>query len=247
MSKQLLSVLIVAIALSLVAGASNASRDVVVKPVESTEATQIIVGPVAPGSIGEACQVGNLGAAAWAISNFIAPPEDYKLAFDPMATCDVCPVGFDVNQISIQLQTAGACDIVMSVDVEEAVFPNSPTCPEPGEVMCASGLFNVSLPSSGGWIVTLPIDCDCLTMDRLYLLSIHFESATCDPVPDLVTTASATACTNWNNFGQGWYDLLVQYPSWPGDLKIWADAECCSPPVPVEKSTWGAIKELYKD
>jgi hypothetical protein len=243
-------VLVVVVALSLITTSSSASKEVVVKPVEPTEATQIIVGPAtptAPGSPGQACQVGNLAAPAWAISNFIAPPEEYKLAFDPGATCTACSIGVRVIQISIQLQTAGACDIVMGVDVEEASYPTDPACPEPGAVLCASDLFTVSLPSAGGWIITLPITCDCMTVGRMYLLSVRFESTTCSPVPDLVATATASLCTNWNNFGTGWYDLLVQYPNWPGDLKIWADAECCAPPVPVERSTWGAIKEMYKN
>jgi hypothetical protein len=222
---------------------SDASREVVVKPLESTEATPIIVGP---GGQLQACQVGNLNPAAWAIGGFIAPPEDYKLAFDPRATCTVCPIGLNINTITIHLQTAGACDIVMSIDVEEVTYPNDPTCPEPGAQVCASGLFTVSLPSAGGWLIGLPIDCACLTMDRMYMLSVHFESTTCNPVPDLITSSGANLCTNWNNYGTGWYDLLVQYPTWPGDLKIWADADCCSPPVPVQESTWGAIKELYK-
>jgi hypothetical protein len=247
MRKLIVTALFVVVALSWMATSSDASKEVVVRPVESTEATPIFVGPSAPGSPGQACQVGNLNPAAWAINNFIYPPEEYKLAFDPSATCSACPIGFDVNTITIHLQTAGACNIVMGIDVEEASYPNSPTCPEPGAVMCASGLFTVTLPSAGGWLVGLPIDCDCLTMDRLYLLSVHFESTTCNPVPDLITSASANPCTNWNNYGTGWYDLLAGYPTWPGDLRIWADAECCSPPVPVEPSTWGAIKEIYKD
>ncbi|MGD8414858.1 MAG: hypothetical protein PVF33_11530 [Candidatus Latescibacterota bacterium] len=243
MRKLLLTTLIVVVALMWTATSSSASREVVVKPVDSTEATTIIVGP---GSPSQACQVGNLNPAAWAISDFVAPPEDYKLAFDPTATCADCPVGIDVNTIYIHLQTAGACDIVMSIDVEEATYPNGPDCPEPGAVACASGLFTVSLPSAGGWIINLPIECDCLTMDRMYLLSVHFESTSCNPVPDLVTSNGANLCTNWNNYGAGWYDLLVQYTSWPGDLRIWADADCCTPPVPVEQSTWGAIKGMYK-
>ena len=85
-------------------------------------------------------------------------------------------------------------------------------------------------------------------MDRLYLLSVYFDATTCDPVPDLVTDAGpASLCTNWNNYGAGWIDLLAQYPTWPGNLRIFADADCCTPPVPVKDSTWGAIKEIYQD
>jgi hypothetical protein len=243
-----MTAMVAVLALGLTATSSDASKQVIVKPLKSSDATLIMMGPGVPGGSKQACQVGNLNPAAWAIGGFILPPEEYKLTFDPSATCGVCPIGFDVHQITIHLQTAGACDLVMGVDVEEASYPNDPTCPEPGDLMCATGLFNVSLPSAGGWLIALPIECDCLTMDRIYLLSVYFDATTCSPVPDLVTDAGpANLCTNWNNYGTGWLDLLVQHPTWPGDLKIWADADCCTPPVPVEDSTWGAIKELYGD
>jgi hypothetical protein len=245
MRKLLVTALIVAFALSWTATGSVASKQVVVKQLESTDAIPIMVGPAGPA---QACQVGNLNPPAVAIQGFILPPEEYKLTFDPRATCSVCPVGFDVHAVHIMLQTAGPCDIVMAVDVEEAAYPNSPTCPEPGALMCASGLFNVSLPAAGLYDISLPITCDCLTMDALYLLSFYVETVSCTPVPDLVTDAGpASLCTNWNNFGPGWYDLLAQYPTWPGDLIFFADADCCTPPVPVEESTWGAIKEKYND
>jgi len=247
MRKLLTTALVVAVAISLTASSSNASREVTVKPVDSSQPTPIGGGPGVANAL--TCQVGNLNPAAWAITNLIGPGVAYKLAFDPKATCSACPIAIDINSITIQLQTAGACDIVMSVDVEEADYPNDPNCPEPGTEHCTSSLYTVSLPGAGGWLVNLPIDCVCLPVDRIYLLSVHFESTTCDPVPALVTSASANLCTNWNNLGTGWgwYDLLVQFPNWPGDLRIYADADCCSAPVPVEKRTWGAIRSLYQN
>ena len=243
MRKLLVTALVVAFALSWTATDSVASKQVVVKQLESTDAIPIVVGPAGPA---QACRVGNLNAPAWAISNFILPPEEYKLTFDPKATCSVCPIGFDVHAVHIMLQTAGPCDLVMSVDVEEASYPNDPTCPEPGDLMCASGLFSVNLPVAGLYDISLPIDCDCLTMDGLYLLSFYVETVSCDPVPDLITDAGPiNLCTNWNNWGLGWEDLATY--GWPGDLIFFADIDCCTPPVPVEESTWGAIKERYTD
>jgi hypothetical protein len=63
----------------------------------------------------------------------------------------------------------------------------------------------------------------------------------------LITDAGpAVLCTNWNNYGSGWYDLLAAFPTWPGQLKFFADADCCSPPTPVDDSTWGRLKSLYR-
>jgi hypothetical protein len=226
----------------LAGSAATAGKELVVRELETIEATPVDLGVF--GAL-QNCQVGNLNPAAWAISNFLLPPEDYKLAFDPMATCTVCPMGFQVTTVRIYLQTAGACTIVMSVDVEEAVYP-TPGCTAPGPVWCASPLYQVNIPQAGLWNIGIPITCDCLVMNLKYLLSVHFESATCTPA--LITDAGpAVLCTNWNNYGTGWYDLLGAFPTWPGQLKILADVDCCSPPVPAEGKNWGAIKELYED
>lgn len=231
-----------ALVLVLSIGVAAAGKEPVIKQLEAVEATPLDLGTY--GAM-QSCQVGNLNPAAWAISNFLFPPEAYKFTFDPMATCTVCPMGFRVLKPRIFLQTAGACTIVLSVDVEEAVYP-TPGCPSPGPVWCESPLYQVSIPNAGLWNIGIPISCDCLAMDRMYLLSVHFESATC--TPSLITDAGpAVLCTNWNNYGTGWYDLVGAFPTWPGQLKMLADAECCSPPVPVEGKSWGAIKELYEN
>jgi hypothetical protein len=245
MSRLLIITLSVVLAISLSVAAFADDRTVVVTPVKSTTATTITLGPAGPA---QDCQVGNLNAPAIAIGGFIAAPESYKLAFDPGATCSTCPVGMNVTTIHIFLQTAAACDLVMGVDLEEAIYPDDPTCPNPGPVVCTSPLFNVGLPGAGLYDIALPIDCACVPVDRMYLLGVNIQSVSCAVVPDLVTDAGpATACTNWNDYGTGWYDLLAQFPTWPGNLIMFADVDCCTPPVPVEESTWGAIKALYED
>lgn len=115
--------------------------------------------------------------------------------------------------------------------------------------MCSSVLYTVNLPSAGLWNVGIPITCPCLTMGKKYLLSAHFQSMTCTAANiGLITDAGPAAlCVNWNDYGTGWYDLLAAFPTWPGQLKFFADAECCTPPVPAEGKTWGAIKEIYND
>ncbi len=241
MRRLLVSVCVLICVLS--AAASYAEKELVVKDLPTITPTPIILGP---SGLMQACQVGNLNPPAWAISNFIFPPEEYKLVFDPRATCSVCPIGFLVNTVHVALQTAGACTIVMEVNVEEASYPVGADCPVPGPVLCSSGLYTVNLPGAGLYDIGLPIQCSCYTMDRIYLLSFYIESSTC--APDLIVDAGpATLCTNWNNYGSGWYDLVAQFPTWPGQLLFWADAECCTPPVPVDEKTWGAIKALYEE
>lgn len=242
MRRLLVSVCVLVFALSVTS--AFAEKEVTVKQLDSTTPIPIILSTT--GHV-QACQVGNLNAPAWAISNFILPPEEYKLAFDPRDACSVCPTGFLVNTVNVALQVAEACTLIMEVNVEEAAYSTSPDCPEPGEVLCSSGFYTVTLPGAGLYYIGMPIECGCFTMDRIYLLSFYIESYY-GATPDLITDAGpATLCTNWNNYGTGWYDLLAANPTWPGNLTVWADAACCSPPVPVDQKTWGAIKALYED
>jgi hypothetical protein len=201
--------------------------------------------------IGDPCLVGNLNPSYWAIGDWAYPPEEYKLAFDPITMGDcaaICPAqpgyGIDINTIRMHIQVDAPCTIVMGVDVEEVVYPNGPDCPEPGEVSCASSLYQVNLTSAGGWILNIPIECACLTFEKEYMLGVYFQSATC--AIDIVTDNAPSNCTSWNDWGSGWKDLVAVY-GFPGNLRIWAGATCCEPPVPVEAKSWGVIKSLYTE
>ena len=245
MRRLLLGIFVAGVVSMLAFGPALAEREVNPQPLERATATLIDLGPA---GYSQACQLGNLNPPAWALGNFLLAPEEYKLVFDPKATCSVCPIGFIVTTVHFLVQTTEVTDMICAVNVEEAIYPTSPDCPEPGQLLCQSGFFNVSLPGAGLWDVALPIACECYTMERTYLLSVHFEEVTSasGAVPDLITDAGpALLCTNWNNYGTGWYDLVAAHPTWPGQLVFFADAECCTPPVPVEGKTWGAIKDLY--
>ena len=245
MRRSVMCVFVIAVLVLLLAGPAAAQRQVTVEPVDPDGIRPLNIGPAGPA---QACQVGNLNAPAWAIPGFILPPEEYKLVFDPSATCGNCPMGFDVSTVHVLLQTSSACDIVMAVDVEEVTYSADSLCLMPGPEWCNSGLFTVALPQAGVWNIGLPIDCPCLFTQNMFLLSFQIQSVSCATVPDLITDAGPPSlCTNWNNYGTGWIDLVATFTGWPGDLIFFADAECCSPPVPTEEKTWGQIKSLYRE
>jgi hypothetical protein len=243
------SIILAALVLVFTAPVATADKQLSVTPLETIEPTPINLGQW---ESEVSCQVGNLNAAAWAINNFLLPPEDYKLVFDPMTTCTVCPLGFKVTKVHAFLQVTAACTIILSVDVERTMF-TTPGCHGPGTELCATGLYQVNLPSAGLWNIGIPVNptdcpnCGCLAMGQKYLLSVHFESTSCSPVPSLITDAGpATLCTNWNNYGAGWYDIVAAFPTWPGQLKFFADAECCNPPTAIEGNTWGRVKSVFR-
>lgn len=223
------------VVVALVATVATAERQVTVESVGEIVARPIDLGNSVAGAT---CQVGNLNPPAWAIVGFLTPPEDYKLVFFPRATCSACRSGFRVTDVHVILQTHDACTLRMSADVEKAVL-QSPGCYMPGAMVCRTGLYDVTIPSAGLWNVGIPVyasDCPaspgggCLSMfGGGYCLSVHFESAGCTSGGiDLVTDdGPASLCLNWNNYGAGWYDLVGVFPSWPGQLKIYAGVACC--------------------
>ena len=242
------SVLLATLVLVFATPEATAEKQLSVIPLETIEPTPINLGQW---ETEVSCQVGNLNQTHYGILNFLTPPEDYKLVFDPMTTCTACPVGFRLSKVHVLLRVLDACTIAMSVDVERAMYA-TPDCPEPGAVLCATVVYQVNLPSEGSYDVGIPIDstgspdCDCLAMGQKYLLSVHFQGVSCSPVPFLEADAGpAIPCTNWNNRGAGWVDLAVEWPDWPGQLKFFADAACCNPPTPIENNTWGRIKSVF--
>lgn len=236
---------VIALLIPIAAFATTGKGQVAPVQLEMSEVTPIQIGsPVTPPPT---CQVGNLNSPAWAIGDFIIPPEEYLQVFMPSATCPNCQAGVDVNSISIVLQTDAAASLQMNVFLSTAVFPDSPTCPVPGSTFCTGPLNQVDIPGAGIYSITLPIDCSCLDQSGTYLLGIHFESAsvTGGGVPDLVSDTYPVACASWNIFSASIFDLVTDF-GFPGQIAIYADAECCEG-TGTEKSSWGKIKELYRD
>jgi hypothetical protein len=230
---------------------AHAERTVTIKPIDSSIPVRITqFDRTAP-----SCVVGNTNPAYWAIGDFLLPPESYKLSFNPLSgNCPAsCPPpnwwGFKVTKIHIILMVAEPCTLTMAVDIEEAAYSGGLDCPEPSVPACGTNLLQVALTSAGAWDIGLPVDCECLGLHRKYLIGFYVESYSNagGSVPSLAADAGPTAtCANYNNYGTGWFDLKSTYPSWPGNLIFFAEADCCELPVPTEEKSWGHIKKLYE-
>jgi hypothetical protein len=194
------------------------------------------------------CSVGNLNAIAFAITNFIAPPEHYSFIFNPAVGCASCPIGVSISSITFPMRTALACTAVVRTHVQDLAKPGEPgynaNCNPPGFEICSSGVFNVTFPGAGIWNVTIPMSCECFGVDRSYALSFDVLSSTCSGGLDLITDATPTACTSWNEFGVGYFDVVTSY-NFPGNMSIRAQADCCAPTVSVEEKSWSTVKKIY--
>ncbi len=237
MSKKILSAMLVTLLVF-------AMTDAMAKKLSVEPLDFIVAEEISPGSPGrQACYVGNLNSAAWAIGGWMAAPETYMLAFDPSTTCSDCVLGWQLTSVHILLQTDAACELTMRVDLEGADYLPGTDCTYPGPEVCLSELYTINIPNAGLWDIGLPIDCECAYFDYEYLLSVHVESMSC--TPDLVTDDFPTDCTSWNDYGSGPFDLVFNY-SFPGNLMIWGEVECCDNPVTNEARTWGGVKGLYR-
>jgi hypothetical protein len=225
-----------------VAAAEPKLREVRAVPLSDQALTRLQAAP-APVFL-EQCAVGNLNPPTYAINNFLYPPEEYQLSFDPTPACGSCPVGFHVEQIHIALSFPSACSITLAANLTEPDLATSVDCPPPGAYLCDSQSYLVSVPAAGLYDVVLPVSCDCaFVRGYRYNLSVYFLQMVCNA--SLLTDNQPSLCSSWNNYGAGWDDLRATYQGWPGNLLIWADAACCEEPVPVGGATWGAIKSLY--
>ncbi len=193
------------------------------------------------------CKIGNINQVAYVVSDLILQPEEYGLTLDPQPTCTQCYMGFKMRYIIIQLGTESACSLTLQATIGDAVTSSDPECLEPGPLLCESNYHHVVLPKGGVWKIPIPVDCGCLAMKLKYLLGIRILDVSCcgGGVPALLTDNSPTPCTNWNNRGAGWSDLAEEFPDWPGNLLIYAEALCCESPIPTENKSWGVIKKLY--
>ena len=241
MRRLLMSATVLCLSVALVVPLAHATREVTVTPVDPST-FQPLQSPTAELS----CAVGNTNPAAWAVSSFVTPPEEYALVFDPVnSTCANCGTGFQVSTINMHLQVSAAGTVVMSGALHSAGFPNDPSCMEPTTVECSTALYTVTFPNAGAFIIALPLNCDCAFLNYGYAVSIHFESVTGLSV-DLVTDNTPSTCTSYNNYGLGWVDLVANYSGWPGNLKIWADATCCDQPIDTQEESMGSLKGKFR-
>ena len=189
----------------------------------------------------QACEVGNTNSPSYILTGG-SPVGAYSLAFDPDLSCGVCPVGFRILNVHFVFRTTDPCQVTAAVNLSIPDYPDSPDCPTPGTVVCASSSSTFELTSAGAWEIILPIDCECAAMGSTYLLGVSILETDC-PGGSMYFDAAGEPCTSYIGEADVYY-LFGGSPI-PGNLVIWADADCCESPVAGETQTWGNIKGLY--
>jgi hypothetical protein len=157
---------------------------------------------------------------AYAITDWYYGLEWYANYQDPeeFGCVDVWP--FEVVDVGFNIQV----DYAMDIDVQGFVFENvgTPSCPLPGDILCETPTYTVSIPSSGHWAIGLPMSEQCCVYEP-YFAGIYIYTDLYGSGSDALSTDDPTAeCRSYNDYGAGWEDLVVIY-GWPGEMVLWSD------------------------
>ncbi len=166
-----------------------------------------------------------------------------------MTGCSSCAEGLLISEVHILL-SFGPEDVPVtfeiSADVEEIIWDDASQCNIPGGQICASDITTITINSEGLYDISIPVNCDCLPMISSYALGLFFHTDfTSTGFPNLVIDASPVGCTSWNDWGDGWNDLVTNF-GFPGELSIFADVDCCEDPVANESHSWDEIKSMFR-
>ncbi|MBU0743423.1 hypothetical protein KKG45_13720 [bacterium] len=235
------NLLLLLILVLCVAGNAVAERNVSVQRLDTDKISALFE------SYRQDCLVGNPNPFFYAIPNWIWGAEQYTYIYDPTETCG-CPAGFAVEFVHMIVQF-GPEDVPVTFDayvtVDSPAWSDELDCWYPGNPVCASDLTSITIDTAGLYDIGLPTpDCACAAMSYQYSLSYVFVS-TFSSNPDIVTDQFPSACTSWNDYGLGWYDLVADF-GFPGNIMMWADIVCCQSPVANADETWGGVKSLYE-
>lgn len=171
---------------------------------------------------GDVCTVG-VTETYWALSDWIAPPEEYANYCDP-ASCTDCPGGWMPIHVNFALQFAVADTFYVSAGIRAADLTD-PMCPVPDAALCWSSTYEVDIPGAGAYLISLPLNMGCTIVTEPFFGCVAFESAFASgEAPDVVTADGQVECFSYNDWGLGWKDLYDY--GFPGPTTISVDIEC---------------------
>ena len=158
--------------------------------------------------------------AAYFISGWFKGNEYYACYQDPIETGCSNTYPFGVTDIKwfVQVQSA------VTFDIQPLVYDY--TVPDViGSPLCSGPTYNISIPSSGGWVLTIPLGDTCC-VDGPYYAGVYVPTTGLQNILDIVTDDGVAvpprsdAC--YNDYGSGWKDL-VDDEGFTYNLKLWSE------------------------
>ena len=158
--------------------------------------------------------------------------------------CPTCDLGFAFSRVRMLLRLTAGAAFQVSASIADVV-ETWPGCLAPGAVQATSGAANVSgITTTGGYFITLDWATPCIDPGRPYFLVFSFPDLGTGVVGPYVDVDGIAACEAYRDAGAGWIELASG--GFIGDPQIWAETDCCSPPISDEDASWGRVKSLFR-
>ncbi len=204
----------------------------------------VTVRPLTPAEVEDRwfCIYGNRSSAS-GYEGWWGGSESYARLIDPRVEECECDIGFSIRSVKIMLGLDSTANLAVMARLLEVDDPYG--CPRPGVTLAWSPIHNIQdIEVFGYYEITIPCDFPCAAMDEPFLITVDFLYGDADRVI-IVGGGDAETCVNYNDWGQGWVDLVADIGFLDG-LTIWAESECCYTPIGTETSSWGSVKSLYR-
>jgi len=194
------------------------------------------------------CIVGNLnGPALPPVENVFMGHEQYAYHIYPAEQCDCSEGGFSVEAIHQLLHFSPEqipAEFVVRAALMTATQDGTTGCWVPDQALFVSPPINVIVIDNGIFEVMVPTpNSDIYPINAHYFLALYYEGMA---EGQLAIDDQPMACTEYVNRGNGWEDLNLFAKSGGGRMIVWGDIVCGMPTVAGERSTFDAIKSLYR-
>jgi hypothetical protein len=207
--------LIAMLMLSMLLVSVAAAREVTVLKTDLTP-------PVIADDALAACVVGNNNSAGILgyYDTWFGGFENYAIPINAGDSGCTCGEGVTITTIHMML----ALDNLANLDVAVAVLDaenDGAGCLSPGVEFTVSPVYNVSGLTGGlaYYDIALPIDGPCATVGDAQFLAVYFLNDNDSQFFGIPISAPANNCTNYNNWGDGYVDLVADY-GFAGDILV---------------------------
>ena len=202
--------------------------------------------PVIQNDASAACVAGNNGTPAGYYGSWFLGYEDYAIPINAGDSGCNCGEGVTVTAIHMLLALDDLANFSVAVAVLDAETDGA-GCLSPGVEIAVSPAYTVTGLTGGlaYYDIAIPITAPCATVNDAQFIAMYFLDDNNGQFCGIPVTDPPNACFGYNDYGNGYEDLVVDY-GFQGDIMIWADMECCAEPVSTESSTFGNVKSLFR-
>jgi len=195
-----------------------------------------------PAYTGE-CILGN-PSAAHTYSGWWSGNESYAALVEPVGGGCSCSLGIAIQSVHMSMWLEPGTSQYVQCRLLDA-DPGGAGDWIPGKTLVTSEWILISgITEAGVYDIEIPTYFWCAETYDSYFVTVDFLGSG-SPGLRLVGGGTDDAGIVWNDWGDGWTDL-VETMGFLDNLTIWTDTDCCTAPVGAEPASWGDLKSSYR-